>query len=325
MKSELTEAWLQPAGSELLEVTVTGFRQRMKTIPGGFEYDPKDLIKNSTDFASVVAKVPMVEYKDGVASILGKGKSELYLNGRLIIADPELVAMTFKSWPPSMIKKVEIILAPGASFNSSSGAGIVNIITVDIYEGWLGSARASVSLNNGRPAPQIEAGGSYSGKKFNVSALVLLASDGFPLKSNSRYDFHTTGTTIETSTKDRGHSERLRALFSAGYSFSSRTRLEGRLSISGNSAHSTYNSRSLRREADGSVTESFSDRVMRRPFRAPGVDLGLALFQKFGPKGYAGGPPQYTTPDRQPESVCRSDRLLPLPAGKSHSAPAAVL
>ena len=103
---------------ELQEVVVTAKQPTTKlvgstlvsTIPG----------TNLADLGTaldVLAQLPMIKVEDNTVSVIGKNNIEIYIDGRPIRDEQELRQLL-----SSNLKKVELLMAPGAAYASTTGA-----------------------------------------------------------------------------------------------------------------------------------------------------------------------------------------------------------
>lgn len=103
---------------ELQEVVVTAKQPATKlvgstlvsTIPGSNLAD----LGNALD---VLAQLPMIKVEDNVVSVIGKSNIEIYIDGRPMRDGQELQQLL-----SSNLKKVELLMAPGAAYASTTGA-----------------------------------------------------------------------------------------------------------------------------------------------------------------------------------------------------------
>lgn len=65
----------------------------------------------------VLAQLPMLEVKDNTVSVIGRTNIEIYIDGRPMRDETELLNML-----SSDLRKVELIMAPGAAYASTTGA-----------------------------------------------------------------------------------------------------------------------------------------------------------------------------------------------------------
>ena len=103
---------------ELQEVVVTAKQPATKlvgstlvsTIPGSNLAD----LGNALD---VLAQLPMIKVEDNAVSVIGKSNIEIYIDGRPMRDGQELQQLL-----SSNLKKVELLMAPGAAYASTTGA-----------------------------------------------------------------------------------------------------------------------------------------------------------------------------------------------------------
>lgn len=103
---------------ELQEVVVTAKQPATKlvgstlvsTIPGTNLAD----LGNALD---VLAQLPMIKIQDSAVSVIGKNNIEIYIDGR-----PMRDGLELQQILSSNLKKVELLMAPGAAYASSTGA-----------------------------------------------------------------------------------------------------------------------------------------------------------------------------------------------------------
>ncbi len=65
----------------------------------------------------VLAQLPMIKVEDETVSVIGKGNIEIYIDGRLMRDELEL-----RNLLSSDLRKVELLMAPGAAYESTTGA-----------------------------------------------------------------------------------------------------------------------------------------------------------------------------------------------------------
>lgn len=116
------------------------------------EQDPEAA---SNTVLEMLRKVPMVSV-DGQDNILINGQSnfKIYVNGK---EDPMLnqnASTILKSMPASSIKKIEVLLEPGAKYDAEGTGGILNIITIGkkVAEGYLSTFTLGGSNRNITPS-----------------------------------------------------------------------------------------------------------------------------------------------------------------------------
>ena len=65
----------------------------------------------------VLAQLPMIKVEDNAVSVIGKNNIEIYIDGRPMRDEQELRQLL-----SSNLKKVELLMAPGAAYASTTGA-----------------------------------------------------------------------------------------------------------------------------------------------------------------------------------------------------------
>lgn len=114
----------------------------VSTIPGSKLQD----IGTALD---VLAQLPMIQVVDDAVSIVGKGVPEIYIDGRQLQSEDELISLQSTD-----IKKIELLMAPGAIYGNDTPA-VLKIATrhnfaagLSLLERAEGKARRRLSANN---------------------------------------------------------------------------------------------------------------------------------------------------------------------------------
>ncbi len=119
-----TQAASDSLTRELQEIVVTAKQPATRlvgttlvsTIPGSALAD----LGNALD---VLAQLPMIKVSDSEVSVIGKNNIEIYIDGR-----PLRDSMELQQLLSSDLRKVELLLAPGAAYASTTGA-VIRITT----------------------------------------------------------------------------------------------------------------------------------------------------------------------------------------------------
>ena len=103
---------IQPDDYTLKGVTVKGYKPTMKMISGGMEIDVENtLLADAGSGLDVLSQLPRVNVTaNGSVEVFGKGKPEIYINGKKMRNKGELEQLSSKD-----IKSVEVITMPGAN------------------------------------------------------------------------------------------------------------------------------------------------------------------------------------------------------------------
>ena len=103
---------------ELQEVIVTAKQPATKLVGSTLiSTIPGTNLANLGTALDVLAQLPMIKVEDNVVSVIGKNNTEIYIDGRPMRDEQELRQLL-----SSNLKKVELIMAPGATYASTTGA-----------------------------------------------------------------------------------------------------------------------------------------------------------------------------------------------------------
>ena len=125
-KSEVGTISMRPDSYKLKNVTVKGYKPTMKMISGGMEIDVQNtLLADAGSALDVLSQLPRVNVTaNGGVEVFGKGKPEIYINGKKMRNKGELEQLTSKD-----IKSVEVITMPGARYDATLGS-VIRINTI---------------------------------------------------------------------------------------------------------------------------------------------------------------------------------------------------
>ncbi len=172
-------------------------------------------LQNLGTALDVLAQLPLMKVGDGAVSVAGKGIPDVYIDGRPMRDGDEL-----RNLSSSDLKKVELLLAPGAMYGNTTEA-VVRITTRKrFWKGFSFTNRAAAEKRRCWSASDMIDAGWRSGN------LELFATG-----SVSRYDSRIKGTTVNRLEYDEeeaeiGSSQDNRApstvgVVKAGFNFSS--------------------------------------------------------------------------------------------------------
>lgn len=135
---DLGNIFISTQSKQLMEVIVKADRpivsQEIDRLVYDVQADPESKQENLLE---VMRKVPLLSF-DGDNNIQLKGSSDfkIFINGRpsgMMAKNPTMALRAMRS---SNIKKIEVITTPPAKYDSEGTAGIINIITGSILEGY---------------------------------------------------------------------------------------------------------------------------------------------------------------------------------------------
>lgn len=145
------------------EVVVKGHRNVLKKgkgkITASIENSPLAFSGNAND---VLARLPLLVENNGDFKVMGKGTPALYINGRLIEDNSELLRLKSNE-----IKSVEIITTPGVEYDSSLGS-VIKIRTIPLKgEGFSGNFQGYGAVSK-RMSEYVSAHIKYRYKGFDL-------------------------------------------------------------------------------------------------------------------------------------------------------------
>ena len=113
---------------ELQEVVVNAKQPATKLVGTTLVYTiPGSNLADIGTALDVLAQLPMIKVQDNTVSVIGKIDIEIYIDGRPLRDEQELQQLH-----SSNIKKVELLMAPGAAYESTTGA-VLKITTRRSY------------------------------------------------------------------------------------------------------------------------------------------------------------------------------------------------
>ena len=175
------EIVLENDESMLGEVVVTAARKLFKNHGDVIVADVQNtLLSKAGTINNLLNQIPFVSGSDGDFNVFGRGKAQIYVNGRKLLNADELKNLT-----SDRIKKVEVITNPGAKY-SAEVKSVIKIYTTDNPEGLGGNGM--VYMMQGRRFTNIESASLvYNHNRIQYSGSLSYSN----IKVNERYnDYH---------------------------------------------------------------------------------------------------------------------------------------
>lgn len=273
------KAVLKVSLTELETIVVRANKSTFKRKPGKFIYTPRGAELGVNNTLEVLRYTPLLTVGESSISILGKGNSTIYINGRKPVMSQKMVMEVLRSTPPDQIEKIEVITTLGSTHKASTTGGIINVVINQAKVGWIGSATASVRYSLERFSPDASLYLGYSKERFKFSTN-LMASNYSHLRENDIfYDYKSTGITINNSNRTSSTANNFGGSINASYDLTPKSVLGASLAAyTSNSSGegSTYTDEFLNGiPQNKTLSESSSNSPFSRP------SLGATLYYKL--------------------------------------------
>ena len=277
---------MQPNTTRLNGVVVTASAARLKQEPGKFIYKPNPSEVAGIDSYELLRYAPLVSVENNTVSILGKGTSTVYINGRKPVMDNASLMEMLRSVPADRIEKIEIIMSPNSSYKASTTGGIVNIVMKkNPYEGLTGSASVGAIYNTEKITPRASLYLGYSKKKLNASANLGYLYVNLQSCMETTYNYRDSYTDILNSNNSLSTDHILYGDISLSYDLTKRSTLGTSFDIAGferNSKSTTISSNYLRGTID-KYSKSYAE--TENPYRKPQMSIVAYYHLKTDDKG----------------------------------------
>lgn len=265
------------------ELVVREYRRTLKREVGKFVYDPSDLKKEMSNCLDVLKFTPLVNISREGVSILGKGSSKIYINGKAPLMSQSAVIEMLRGTPPSQIKRIEIITEPGSSEAANTSGGIVNVVMSQPNQGYRGSVSTNVKYETERFSPGISFWSGYAMGKFKASMNLGYRGINRHREQTSEYLYKDESRTVTNHTTAKGWSNLLSGNLNATYNFTPKSMLGASVSLSASGSHDDSQINSETDTGIGERSKSEAYIKTRRPFSRP--TLGMRGFYEI----YFGG------------------------------------
>lgn len=276
-ESGVMQITLKESAVSLDEVKVTASAPELKQKPGKFIYTPRIAEVKGLDSYDLLKYTPLMTLNENSVSILGKGASVIYINGRKPVMDNASLMEMLRSTPASQIENIEIITSPNSSHKASITGGIVNIIMKkNPSQGLTGSASVSGKYLRNRVSPRATLYLGYSKDKFNASAnFSYLYNNTFNL-TDASYNYRDTFTDIINSTTQESKGHYLSGNINLTYDFTKRSTAGVSFHMGGADGKSLSNTNTLNYLNGVMSSYSTSRNETFNPFEKP--QMGVVAF-----------------------------------------------
>lgn len=253
---------LSLASTELSEIVVKGKTPVITREGGKFIFIPNNLADGVTNARKLMDYVPLVEWDNTRASIIGKGASKVYLNGK----DPhwehnELSAM-LRTLDPHYIKRVEIITEPGASQSASFTGGVINIIYDDPTQGFRGNIFAYTGLSDDNPMVWPNLWLYYQKNRFKASFNMDYYYNHDYTHSTNRYDYTALNRFVTNDSKSTSFNNMINGKLNLSYDLTPRSVVGAAVSLGTSRSHSKLTVNTVTRDEAGNEGNSTMRQTM---------------------------------------------------------------
>jgi hypothetical protein len=224
---------LSTSTTALSEVVVTANPESLSRKADRFIFTPVALKKEVSTAYDILKLTPLIQTKNGFFSIIGKGNSLIYINGRNPQMGNTALIEMMKAIPALQIKKVEIITSPGSSHSASTSGGIINLIIDQPTQGYIGSVSAQAEYFNERVSPRVSVWNGYSHNKFNFGLSASYAGICTNDVYNNSYEYTDIERSICNVTTVTGWRNALSARLNAQYDISAKATIGLAANITG--------------------------------------------------------------------------------------------
>lgn len=180
---------MQMENNYLHNVTVTGHPPIIRNKGDRLQYIvANDQFAKGQDMLELLSRVPTVSLSNGYASILGKGRAVIMLNGRVIENGNEDFRQKLWSLRAEDIERIEVISIPPSRYESNEGGYINIILKRDQTKGWRGDVTGLFALSD-TWSGAANGSASYSSEKFDMTIGADLERKADIIDTESRYNF----------------------------------------------------------------------------------------------------------------------------------------
>lgn len=268
----------------LSEVSVTVSPNSIKHKDGRFIFSPGSLKNEVQNSYELLKLTPLLDINETAISIIGKGASIIYINGRDPQTDNNSLIGMLKSLPPGQIKRIEIITNPGSEHSASLKGGIINIILDKPTEGFIGSTFASVKYYGGRISTSDSFWGGFSKGKINLSTNITYNGNNIYSKTQSDYSYEDKGLQVIDRIRESGWGNLISGNVNASYSYSHDTQIGITINATGNQSHSEASVNSLYTEQNN-LKSTDSKIKSSSPWHRPNYSVQAYYNHKTDSKG----------------------------------------
>ncbi|WP_421920091.1 outer membrane beta-barrel protein [Marinifilum sp.] len=204
------------------EVTILGQRDLIQPKADGYIVNIKGNINTEgKETADLLKQLPTLNVSDESINIFGKSFVKIYINDRLVRLSGQSLVSYLNSFPPDIIKSVEIMSTPPAEYDAEGNMGIIKINTdKNIQPGWKEFFKAG-GIKNSYTSYMLSTYVNYIGRKFFFEGNISNGSYTY-LNQSEYYNYFPQQTTASFNPK-KWNSSSTDIQTSLGYNFNDRS------------------------------------------------------------------------------------------------------
>lgn len=230
-----------------------------------FVFTPKGIDLEVPTAYDVLKHVPLLNVEGGTFSVMGKGASTLYINGRKPVEQDAALLEKLRSMNPEQIAKIEIITSPGASKKASTQGAIINLIIKRNDVGWAGSSNTELSYKN-KWSESENLSLRYGKNKFNASIYLNASNKQWKYKAIENFDYATWGKSVRNEYDNGGRENALGGSVDLSYDLNASHKMGLSGSLSADYSKANYGISTVTTLTNGSTALSRTDISQRMPF-----------------------------------------------------------
>jgi hypothetical protein len=220
----------------------------------------------------LIKLTPLLQVNDDSFSIIGKGNSTVYINGRNPNMETTALVEMLKALPAEQVKSIEIITTPGSTHAASSSEGIINVVLDNPTQGLIGSATANANYYNERISPSASVWMGYSRRRLNLALSMAYRSNNIHTVNTNTYNYNSLEYVVRNDTRISGWNNVLTGRFNASYNLTAKSSLGMAVNLTDGQSHQTSGINSSSTDASGT---SSSNAVIKNsvPWRRPNIGV----------------------------------------------------
>lgn len=280
----LDTIYLKGNSTELSEVTVTAHPQALKRKSERFVFTPGELRNEVTTSYDLIKMTPLLQINNDSFSILGKGNSRIFINGR----DPQMESTALiemlKAQPAGQIKRVEIITSPGSLYSASTSGGIINVVMDNPTQGFVGSSSVVGRLYNERISPSVSLWTGYSYDNLNLAISMVYNGDNINDSNSDIYQYTGMNQYVQNDTHISGWSNIISGRINASYDLTSMSSVGFAVNINDGQSHQTSKIKSVSLTQSVETASKATIKTVR-PWHRPNIGVQAYYTLRTDDKG----------------------------------------